>query len=117
MDAEQLGAANGNVAVPREVTVDLESEKYPQYDKCQSWQILVLVPVEVDDDGASVSNDDLLYESPQQLFASVYCSVIVKLAVVLELGQQIRGPFDRASHQLREETDIGEELHNVMGSF
>ena len=36
------------------------------------------------------------------------------MAVTLELRQQVLGPFDRTSHQLREEADKGAELYDVL---
>ena len=54
---------------------------------------------------------------PKNLPHPVDGGVVIKLAFLQELRQQIRRPLDGACHKLRKERDEGEESDDVLGRF
>lgn len=112
-EPEQPRDADGDVRVAREIAVDLEREGHGADDEGSSRKVFVVVEDAVGEDGAVVRHDDLLEESPQRLPQSVYGLRRVERPRPQELRQQVRGPFDGAGHQLREEGDEGEESDDV----
>ena len=62
---------------------------------------------------AVVGNHHLLEESPEHLTQAVDCLVAMKLPLPLELRQQVGGPLDGTSNELREEAYEGEEGEQV----
>ena len=69
-----------------------------------------------DDTTAVIGDDHLLEEAPEHLATTINGLVVLKTTLALELGQQMGSPFNRTCYKLREETDIGKEGHNIMGS-
>ena len=65
--------------------------------------------------GAVVGNHHFLEQAPKDLAHAVNGGGVVETAFLLELRQEVRGTLDGARHQLREEADVGEERHGVVG--
>ena len=112
-DAEQLGRADCDVRIAREVAVDLERERHAAQQEHHAALVLVSVKDEVGKRGAIVGHDELLEQAPQHLPHSVGRLLIPERARALKLRQEVRGPLDGAGHQLREETDVGGKLDQV----
>ena len=113
-DAKETGTADGDVAIAGEIAVDLEREEDAKSQEREATQLMVFSPKGIDDAGAVVGDDELLEESPEDLAHAIDGTGIVELALALELGQQIRGALDGTCHELGEETDIGEELDDIV---
>ena len=62
---------------------------------------------------APIRDHYLLEISPEHLAQAIDSLRIFKHPFTPELGEQIRGSFDRTGDKLREETHIGEELNDV----
>ena len=115
LDPEKLRRSDGDVGVAREVTIDLESEEDGREQKCASRLLRVSRKHLVDIHCAVVGHHDFLEQAPKDLTHPVDSSVVIKLAFLQELRQQVRRPFDRSSHELWEERDEGEEGDDVLG--
>ena len=115
LDTEQLGCADGNIRIAGEVPVDLEGKKDGGQQQRAAALRLVGGKHLVHEDGAVIGNDHLLEQAPENLPQPVDTLLVRKGARLPELRQQVRRPFDRAGHQLREETDKSKELDDVAG--
>ena len=113
-DAEQLGRADGNVAVAREVAVNLEGEEDGGKEQRASGLLRVGRKHLVDIDSTIVGHHDILEQAPQYLSHAINSGVVVELALLEELRQEVGRPFDGSGHQLREERDEGEEGDDVL---
>ena len=69
----------------------------------------------VDIEGTAVGHHHLFEEAPQHLAKAVDTLAIVEMATLLKLRQKAGGTLDRASHELGEESDVGNECHEVAG--
>ena len=105
VDAEQLCAANGNIGVPREVTIDFHGKHDSDDDKDQSDIGGGIVVYFVDDAGEDIGNHQLLEITPYHQLQTVSHIVISKRAFLLILWQQAVGSADRSGQKLREEGD------------
>ena len=67
--------------------------------------------------GAVVGYYDFLEQAPKDLAHSIYRLVLVELAILLKLRQEVCGAFDRTSYELREEGYVRKESDNVACGF
>ena len=117
LDAEQLGAPDGNVAVAGEVAVNLNGEQYSGQQQRGAVEPVGVVKDIVHINGAAVSHHHLLEKAPKHLPHAIDGGAVVELPLLLELGQQACGPLDGTRHQLGEEADVGKERHHVACGF
>lgn len=98
LDAEQFRRSDGDIGVTRKVAVNLAGEK----DGCEEQGASRLFRVGrkhlVDIHRAVVGHHDLLEQAPKYLLHPVDGGVVIKLAFLQELRQQIRRPFDGAGN-------------------
>ena len=115
LDSEQLRRSDGDVRIAREVAIDLEGEE--DGGKKQSASALLGVGRKhlVNIHGAIVGHHNLLEQAPKDLPHTIHGGVVVELAFLQELRQEVRRPLDGAGHELREERDEGEEGDDVLG--
>src|SRR5690606_18405195 len=71
----------------------------------------------VDDGCTGVRDRHLLEETPEHLAQTIACRCHIERAWFEELREQVPCPFDRTGHQLREETDEGEERDRIPRRF
>ena len=113
LDTKQLGCADGNIRIAGEVSVDLEGEEDGGKQQRTAAVRLVGGKDLVHIDGAVIGHDHFFEQAPENLPHSI-CSLFVhKRPRFPELRQQVCRPFNRAGHELREETDEGEELDDI----
>ena len=115
LDTEQLGCADGNIRITGEISVDLEGKENGGQQQRAAALRLVGGKHLIHKDGAVIGHDHLLEQAPENLSHPIDTLVIRESARLPELRQQVRRPFDRAGHQLREEADESEELDDVAG--
>ena len=113
LDAEEAGAAHGDVAVAREVAVDLDAEEHGTHGQHQRALLGGRLPDDVHGQGTAVRHQHLLGEAPKHLAQTIDGSFIFKGTRAQHLRQQVRGALDGTSHQLWEEGDVGEEGHGI----
>ena len=112
-DAEQFGTSDGDIAVAREVAVNLDGKERRRNNQVDTALAGDIAPNLVHIDRAVVGHHYLLEESPQHLADAVDSHSIVELPLPMELWQQVGGALDRTGYQLREEADVGKERHYV----
>ena len=95
---EQFGGSNGNVAVPREVTVDLESEEYGRKEKVAPALLRIRREYLIHEHRAVVCNHYLLEQTPQYLAHPVYRRGVIKLPLLQELRQKVGRTLDGAGN-------------------
>ena len=112
-DIQQLRRTDSDVAVAREVGINL----YGKQDTCPNHAgrgiIVGIVQQLVHIVAHTVGNDDFLGQTPQNLPHADDSRVIVKLLSPQELGQQVGRPLDGAGHQLRGKGDEHAEGHRI----
>ena len=108
-DAEELGGADGHVAVAAEVAVNLKGIKHGGAGERQRRGVPdASGPDGVDDGGAVVRHDRLFEEPPKNLPQPVGRERGIKNTFLRELREQTARATDGAGEELREETDKGE---------
>lgn len=109
-NAKEPCGPNGDVAVPTEISINLEGKTNGA--KHQSWSAVILVVVEdvVDKNGTRIRNDDFLEHAPEDEPQSADGKVMMKSALFLHLWQQSARTLDGPSHELRKKTDKGSKV-------
>ena len=114
MNAKKACRANGDVGVAREISVNLEGEEHGAHHECGARVICVIGEDVVDVDSAGVGHHHFFEEPPQDQPQPADRSGVVKLASRGDLGQQGRGTFDGAGHELGEEADKRRKLNQIV---
>ena len=113
-DAEKATRTDCYIAITREVAVDLKGKEKSAHQQVYPTGLCIIREDGINANGALIGYDDLFEEAPQNLSHTVDCISIGKRAVLLELRQQVSRALNRASHQLREETEISKKFYEVV---
>ena len=103
LDAKELGGADGDVAVPGKIPVDLEGKIDGAEHEGGPGVLGVVGEDVVGVDGARVRHHHLLEHPPQDEPEAGDALLVFEDALVLDLGQEPRGPLNRPGDELREE--------------
>ena len=114
-DAEEAGAAHGDVGVAGEVAVDLDGEEEGSDEECQCALLSGCLPDNIHGEGAGVCHNHLLAEAPEHLAQAIDSPIIIKGTRAKHLRQEVGGALDGSCHELREEADVGEEGRGIAG--
>ena len=112
LEAEPSRRAARDVAVGREVRVDLDREGEDARPQDLEGRRLEREDL-VGDQADVVGNHQLLEEAPRHQPQTRARGVGREVPRAFHLRQQRRGPFDRAGHQLREEGDVGRHVQQA----
>lgn len=109
-DAEKATRTDCYIAITGEVTVDLKGKEKSAHQQIYPTGLCIIGEDDINANGALVGYNNLFEKAPQDLPHTIDGIGIGKRAVLLELRQQVSSALDRASHQLREETEISKEI-------
>lgn len=94
LDAEEFGTADSDVAVAREVAIDLYGEEHSGKECCGA-----IVPVGmgenfIDIECATVGDDHFLKEAPEHLAEAIDGLVVVEMTWLFELWEEAGGALN-----------------------
>ena len=112
-DAKQPGRPNGDVAIPAEVSIDLEGKVHSSKNQRRAAVLVMVVKHVIHKNGASVGNDDFFEKAPQDQLQPTGGEVRIELAPTLDLGKQGRSPFNGPCDELRKKTDECRKVNQV----
>src|SRR6185369_242810 len=116
VEAQQFGAASGNVGVAGEIAINLKRESDRAEDDHRAAGIRVTVN-HFDQRREVIGQHDFLKHSPQTKPKTFLQHRAGDFQRRLELRQQMPRAFDGSGDQLRKKRDEGEEVHQIARGF
>ena len=116
-DSKQLGCSNGDVGVPREVSVDLECEEYEPKKEGDRMMLCRSIEAHVDVGRTGVGDDDLLEHAPEDETHAVAPLLVSKGAGRGDLRQEVGGALDGPRDKLGKERDECGKCDGVAGGL
>ena len=107
VEAEEACRADGDVAVAREVGIDLEGKEQSAIEQGRTALCIRIGEYLFDDGRTVVGHHNLLHEAPQHLSAPLHGLFAAERARRGELRQHLPRSLDGTRHKLREEGDVG----------
>ena len=118
LESHHLGGTDGDVGIPREITIQLEAEQDGSHEYLTAGLPVYVIVYKVDIVSQVVGNDKFEEKAPQHQLYPPDGPLAVETVLLVKLAQQVGGALDGARHQLREERDeerIDEEVLFRLG--
>ena len=116
-DAEQFGAADGDIAIAREVAINLNREQDGSQEKGGAVVPIGVFENGVDIEATAVGDHHLFEKAPQHLTQTIDSQRVAEAAGLFELREEACGALDGTGNQLGEETDIGKKGNAIAGGL
>ncbi len=104
-DSQDFGCTDRNIRVTGEITVDLIAEGRRCKHQRRSGDDPRMGIDRIDQRSQAIGHDHLFEQPPSHQLQAVGDTVVIEILEVMQLRQELTGPFDRTGHQLREKND------------
>ncbi len=101
-DAEQSGASDGNIGIPRKITIDFDCEHHGNDDKSKPYITVYIVEQFIDRDRKRIGDHQFFKIAPCHQLQAVSHIVVREGTLFLILWEQRVRPSDRPGKELRE---------------